>query len=119
VFESVLAVEVLEHVLDVETALVECARVARVNLVLSVPNAGVIPHLFGAAVVPWHLLEATHVNFFSAASLERILRRVFPHVVVSYYSRAYYFPETPPLFEHLVAVAAHHESGTRPRTDHC
>ena len=114
-FDSVLAVEVLEHIPDVEAALAECARVARVNVVLSVPNASVIPHLNGAGVVPWHLLEATHVHFFSAGSLERLLRRVFPHVVVGYYAPAFPFAGPPPLFAHLFGVAARDQAGIRPQ----
>ncbi len=115
--DTVIAVEVLEHVPDAALAVRECARVARVNLVVSVPNAAVIPHLFRAGVVPWHLLEATHVNFFSARTLEQLLRKVFRHVVVGYYARAYPFPDTAPLYAHLFAVGAHDPAGVRPVRD--
>jgi SAM-dependent methyltransferase len=108
--DTVLAVEVLEHVPAPEEAVAECARVARRGLVVSVPNAAVIPHLFPWGVVPWHLLEATHVNFFSAGSLETLLRRAFPHVMVGFYARTYRFPDAPPLYAHLFAVASHEPS---------
>jgi SAM-dependent methyltransferase len=120
-FDSVSAVEVLEHVERPEVAVAECARVTRGNLVVSVPNAAAIPHLFPWGVVPWHVLEATHVNFFSAATLETLLRGSFAHVTVGYYLRAFRFPEAPPLYAHLFAVASHdpppradgrHASGT-------
>jgi hypothetical protein len=32
--------------------------------------------------VPWHLLEATHVNFFTPGSLEKVLKRVFSRVKI-------------------------------------
>jgi SAM-dependent methyltransferase len=109
--DTVLAVEVLEHVPAPAHAVAECARIARRGLVVSVPNAAVIPHLFPWGVVPWHLLEATHVNFFSAGSLETLLRRGFPHVEVGFYARTYRFPDAPPLYAHLFAVASHHPLG--------
>lgn len=105
-FDSVAAIEILEHIESPEAAVAECARVARENLVVSVPNAAVIPQTFPWAVVPWHLLEATHVNFFSAGTLEALLRQRFPHVLVGYYLRAFRFPAAPPLYAHVFAVAS-------------
>ena len=42
------------------------------------PNSEPIPYLFQHAVVPWHLLEATHINFFTPTILGALLRRLFP-----------------------------------------
>ena len=112
--DSVVAVEVLEHIERPEEALKECARVTRRNVIVSVPNAAVIPHLFPWGVVPWHLLEATHVNFFSARTLEHLMRQSFEHVVVGYYARSFIFPGAPPLYAHLFGVAAHEAAGLMP-----
>ena len=79
-FESVFATEVLEHVSDFESALGEIARVSRRHFTVTVPDAGSIPICHHNNVVPWHLLESTHVNFFNQRSLERLLRRHFPSV---------------------------------------
>jgi 2-polyprenyl-3-methyl-5-hydroxy-6-metoxy-1,4-benzoquinol methylase len=82
-FESVTAIEVLEHVPDFEAALSELARVARHNFIVTVPDMSAIPVCHHNHVVPWHLLEATHVNFFTQASLERILKRYFNKVEIA------------------------------------
>jgi 2-polyprenyl-3-methyl-5-hydroxy-6-metoxy-1,4-benzoquinol methylase len=82
-FESVTAIEVLEHLPDFEAALSELARVARRNCIVTVPDMSAIPICHHNHVVPWHLLEATHVNFFTQASLERALKRYFNKVEIA------------------------------------
>ena len=76
-FETCLLIEVIEHVDDFELVLLEAARVARRNIVISVPNISAIPTLSRYNVVPWHMLEATHVNFFTPEILLRFLQRIF------------------------------------------
>jgi hypothetical protein len=39
-----------------------------------------IPVGFRHKLIPWHLLEATHVNFFTQKSLGSLLRRYFRRV---------------------------------------
>ncbi len=51
-------------------------RVARRCVLISVPNIGVIPSMSRHLVVPWHVLEATHVNFFTEDILSRYLRDI-------------------------------------------
>jgi len=75
-FASVVCSEVLEHIPDFRAAAGEMARVAKLALV-TVPDMSAIPALFPHFVVPWHLLEATHVNFFTQASLEALLGKHF------------------------------------------
>jgi len=75
-FDTAIAIEVLEHLPDWEHTLHEMLRVTRRCVLLSVPNIGVIPALSRHRVVPWHLLEASHVNFFTAEILSRRLSRV-------------------------------------------
>ena len=64
-FDTVVSIEVLEHIPDWENTFYEMLRVARRHILISVPNIGLIPHTFKHNVVPWHLLESTHVNFFT------------------------------------------------------
>jgi hypothetical protein len=39
-----------------------------------------IPTLFPHGVVPWHLLEGTHYNFFNQTSLHDALRPLFRRI---------------------------------------
>lgn len=75
--DTCLLVEVIEHVDDFEALLREAGRVARRNIIVSVPNINAIPSLSRYNVVPWHILEATHVNFFTPEILKRVLERIF------------------------------------------
>lgn len=62
-FASVVSNQVLEHITDWSTAIAEIARVARYCCIVTVPDASSIPAGFPHYIVPWHLLEASHVNF--------------------------------------------------------
>jgi SAM-dependent methyltransferase len=79
-FQSAIAVEVLEHIADYESIVGELARVAVNQVVFTVPDISAIPMGFHQRVVPWHLLEATHINFFTQPALETLLHRHFTHV---------------------------------------
>lgn len=79
-FETVYCFEVLEHISRFQEALAEMRRLARKRVILSVPNISAIPVCFRHQVIPWHFLEATHLNFFTPASLEKELRKYFEHV---------------------------------------
>jgi ubiquinone/menaquinone biosynthesis C-methylase UbiE len=78
-FRSVVCSEVLEHIADYEAAVGEMARVADAALV-TVPDMSAVPALFPHFVVPWHLLEGTHVNFFTQTSLGALLSRYYQRV---------------------------------------
>lgn len=85
-FASVVCSEVLEHVPNYEAALREIVRVCRGTLFLTVPDISIIPLLHKHNVVPWHLLEATHLNFFNQTSLRELLQ---PHFrTISFYRLA-------------------------------
>lgn len=75
-FESIIATEVIEHVADPVAVVAELARINSKRAVITVPDASAIPDLFYANVVPWHLLESTHFNFFTINSLSSLLK---PH----------------------------------------
>jgi SAM-dependent methyltransferase len=72
-FDGVISAEVLEHIPDPAAAIRELARLCRGACLLTVPDMSAIPLCFYHHVVPWHLLEATHVNFFTQSSLEKAL----------------------------------------------
>ncbi len=77
---DVISTEVLEHIEDYTAALAEMARLTRDRLVLTTPDMSSIPLLFPHHVVPWHLLEATHVSFFTQTSLTACLKQFFAEV---------------------------------------
>jgi 2-polyprenyl-3-methyl-5-hydroxy-6-metoxy-1,4-benzoquinol methylase len=81
-YDHVVCCEVLEHIPDYEAALAEMARITRQTLLLTVPDIAAIPALHRHGVVPWHLLESTHVNFFTQKSLESLLARYFRSVQI-------------------------------------
>ena len=85
-FDDAICIEVLEHIEKPADFLAEIRRVVRRRLLVSVPNLELIPYLHPYAVVPWHLLEADHKNFFSRASLGHLLRRHFRRVEVLDYA---------------------------------
>jgi SAM-dependent methyltransferase len=72
-FRSVACSEVIEHIPHPEAVLAELARLASDRLFVTVPDMSAIPRGYHHGVVPWHLLESTHVNFFTQASLEALL----------------------------------------------
>ena len=105
-FDSAICIEVLEHIAAPDGFLAEVARVIRSRALFSVPNIEVIPYFSAWQVVPWHLLEADHKNFFTRASLRELLRRHFSSVeVFSYAEHPLRTPDGIPLHVHLFAVA--------------
>ena len=84
-FDSVLMIEVLEHLEDPQQALMEAFRVSKLNIIISVPNIDVLPIMSKYQVVPWHLLEATHVNFFTPVILDNLLKKISGKTMVQTY----------------------------------
>lgn len=85
-FDDAICIEVIEHIEKPAEFLAEIQRVIRRRLLVSVPNLELIPYLHPYAVVPWHLLEADHKNFFSRASLRHLLSQHFRRVEVLDYA---------------------------------
>jgi SAM-dependent methyltransferase len=103
-FDSVILVECLEHLPDYDRALSECARVARSTIVLTVPNIGVLPAMSKRALAPWHILEGTHLNFFTPGIMEKTLLRHAPRCETG--TLATFFEiDGEPLDMHVTAVA--------------
>lgn len=105
-FDCAICIEVVEHTKDPAAFVAEIARTVRRRALFSVPNMELLPYLHDWRVVPWHLLEGDHKNFFTRASLRALLS--------SHFSRVEIFPygEHPlrtrdgvALFVHLFAVA--------------
>jgi 2-polyprenyl-3-methyl-5-hydroxy-6-metoxy-1,4-benzoquinol methylase len=79
-FESVICIEVLEHIPNYQDAITDIARIVRSRVIVTVPDISVIPVCHRYNIVPWHLLEETHVNFFTQRSLLALLEKYFSNV---------------------------------------
>lgn len=105
-WDCAICIEVLEHLEDPETFVQEIGRVIRRRALFSVPNLEVLPYLHDWGVVPWHLLEADHKNFFTRASLRALLEKSFRQVEVFPYGQHPLKPRDGiALYGHLFAVA--------------
>jgi SAM-dependent methyltransferase len=105
-FDAALCIEVLEHIEEPRAFLREVARVAPRQLIVSVPNCELLGYLWDHLATPWHMLEATHTNFFTRWSLDALLREFYPQVEVRFHTP---YPlrtvEGTPLHYNLLAVA--------------
>jgi len=73
-FDSVLLLEVIEHVSNFEQLLTEAFRVARKNVLITVPNSEQIELMKDNDVTYAHMLSSDHVNFFDEKSLRELLK---------------------------------------------
>lgn len=78
-FDSIVSTEVIEHVPGIAEYVPEFARVLRPSgrLLVTTPDITSIPSSFLANCVPWHLLESTHVNFFTPLSVATLFASHF------------------------------------------
>lgn len=105
-FDSAICIEVVEHTNDPAAFVAEIARIIRGRALFSVPNMEVLPYLHDWRVVPWHLLEADHKNFFTRASLRALLTRHFRSVeIFPYGEHPLRTRDEVPVHVHLFAVA--------------
>ncbi len=74
-FDTVILLEVIEHVPELENILKEAFRVARRNVLITVPNAEGLERLQENDVTYGHMLSSDHVHFFEPASLKELLGR--------------------------------------------
>jgi ubiquinone/menaquinone biosynthesis C-methylase UbiE len=81
-FDTVLIFEVIEHVKDLEKILVEAFRVARKNVLVTVPNTEDIDLMKANDVIYAHMLSSDHLHFFDQESLQDLLRRYAKKVTV-------------------------------------
>ena len=70
-FDWIVSTEVVEHVPDIARYISEFHRMLRPGgrVLVTTPDITSIPSSFPANCVPWHLLESTHINFFTPASV--------------------------------------------------
>jgi SAM-dependent methyltransferase len=106
-FEAALCLEVLEHVEEPRAFLGEIRRVAPRQLIVSVPNCELLGYLWDHLATPWHMLEATHTNYFTRWSLGALLREFYPEVELRFHT-PYPLPtiEGTPLHYNLLAIAS-------------
>lgn len=105
-FDAALCLEVLEHIDDPRPFLAEVRRVSPRRLLVSVPNCELLGYLYDHLATPWHMLEATHVNFFTRWSLGALLREFYVNVELRFYMPyPLRTPEGTPLHYNLFAVA--------------
>ena len=69
-FDTVTSFEVLEHVADPVATLREFRRVARENLILTVPNCDLPDSLTQSRLTFFHYTDSSHVNFFTEETLQ-------------------------------------------------
>ena len=82
-FDTIILFEVLEHVERPEDVLKDARRVARKNVLITVPNCTQFHRLRKAGITYDHMLEKDHVNFFSKSDLESLLSQQFSEYQVS------------------------------------
>ena len=74
-FDTVILLEVIEHVPEIEGILKEAFRVARRNVLITVPNSENLELLQQNDVTYGHMLSSDHVHFFDPDSLKALLSR--------------------------------------------
>jgi ubiquinone/menaquinone biosynthesis C-methylase UbiE len=81
-FDTVLIFEVLEHVNDVSKVLSEAFRVARKNVLITVPNSEDIELMKANDVTYAHMLSSDHLHFFDRESLRQLLEQYSPSLSI-------------------------------------
>jgi len=81
-FDTVMLLEVIEHVSQLDGILSEAFRVARRNVLITVPNAEYLERLQENDVTYGHMLSSDHVHFFDPAALEQLLKRFAGNVEI-------------------------------------
>jgi ubiquinone/menaquinone biosynthesis C-methylase UbiE len=74
-FDTVLLFEVLEHLANPYNVLKEAKRVAKQNILITVPNCTQFTELKAASLTYDHMLEEDHINFFTKNDLENLISR--------------------------------------------
>jgi ubiquinone/menaquinone biosynthesis C-methylase UbiE len=74
-FDTVLLFEVLEHVDNPYNVLKEAKRVAKKNILITVPNCTQFSELKALGFTYEHMLENDHINFFTKNDLENLISR--------------------------------------------
>jgi ubiquinone/menaquinone biosynthesis C-methylase UbiE len=83
--DTILSFECLEHLSDPELALKEYYRVARKNVILTVPNCEITPGMRQSLMLYYHWIDRTHVNFFTMESITELVQNSGFAISHSYY----------------------------------
>jgi SAM-dependent methyltransferase len=81
-FDTVLLFEVLEHVPDPAATLAEARRLARKNVLITVPHSGGIDELQQSGLLFEHFVDMDHKHFYTEASLRKLLAPLFSSVLI-------------------------------------
>jgi SAM-dependent methyltransferase len=81
-FDTVLLFEVVEHLENPAPVLREARRVARKNVLITVPHSGDVELLQRQGLLYEHFADLDHKNFFTVESLRELLNAHFPAVRV-------------------------------------
>jgi hypothetical protein len=81
-FDTVLLFEVLEHVPDPTETLIEARRLARKNVLITVPHSGGIADLQASGLLFEHFADLDHKHFYTEDSLAQLLRPLFSRVLI-------------------------------------
>ena len=76
-FDTVVLFEILEHVDKPHEILKESKRVAKKNILITVPNCTQFFELKSLGLTYEHILERDHVNFFTKKELEHLISKEF------------------------------------------
>jgi 2-polyprenyl-3-methyl-5-hydroxy-6-metoxy-1,4-benzoquinol methylase len=76
-FDTILLFEVLEHVENPSRVIEEVKRVAKKNILITVPNNTEFYELRKYGLTYEHMLEKDHINFFTKKDLENMLSTYF------------------------------------------
>ena len=76
-FDTVVLFELIEHVVEPDKILKEARRVAKKNILISVPNCNGFEALKNYGLTYEHFLEMDHINFFTKDSLTTLLSKHF------------------------------------------
>jgi SAM-dependent methyltransferase len=72
-FDTVLLIEVLEHVSQPAALVAEAVRVTRHNVLATVPDCTHADRLSGVGLTFEHMLERDHINFFTRENVTSLL----------------------------------------------
>ncbi|SRR6266403_1210 len=72
-FDTVIALEIFEHLDNPELALKEIRRVANKNIILSVPNCELPSVFYHAGLSFYHHIDKTHINRFIEKDIKELL----------------------------------------------
>jgi ubiquinone/menaquinone biosynthesis C-methylase UbiE len=81
-FDSVVLFEVIEHVTDIQSILKEAFRVARENVLVTVPNSEDLERMKANDVTYAHMLSSDHVHFFEPDSFKSLLEPYSKRVLI-------------------------------------